>query len=384
MAVAAVVCVGLLTGFTSGKRASTVYIAMDAPLTGPTSFVGLGDRESILALVRYWNAHGGIKGRQVQVDIADNASNPTQAVQNVQKFAADPKYVAILGSGNAAAAIASAGIATQAKIPFIALSPPLGLVSPPREYVYIANATSRLYAYPFAQYLRAHKLTRVALIGDNGGYGREATGQAASLARAYGYTVTDTITFSPAQTDFTADLTKVKNSNAQALLVFTAQAGGITIAKQAKQLNLPQKLFFSGASISPQFLQGACPEMNGQMVDGTLGTAYTYLPKSNPVRKQAELVAKVLGHPLSNFDADGSTAILTFKAAMERGGFTREGINRAIETKLRGLPTPHGKLFYSPRNHSPIQLSSMWVGTFVGCKPKPQTGAAFTKTKKKK
>ena len=88
------------------------------------------------------------------VDVLDNASNPSQGVQNVQRFVGDPKYVGILGSGNAAAAVATASFATQGKIPFIALSPPTTLVSPPRPYVYLALPTSRLYAYNMAQYLR--------------------------------------------------------------------------------------------------------------------------------------------------------------------------------------------------------------------------------------
>ena len=103
---------------------------MDAPLTGPTQLVGQSDRQAVEAIVKYWNARGGMKGKQVVVDILDNASNPSQAVQNVQKFIADPKYVAILGSGNAAAAVATGLLASQAKIPFVALSPPTTLVEP--------------------------------------------------------------------------------------------------------------------------------------------------------------------------------------------------------------------------------------------------------------
>ncbi len=111
--------VAVLTGFTSGPQATrgTVYIGMDTPLTGPQAIVGQGDREAILALANYWNARGGINGRRLVVDVLDNASNPSQGVQNVQRFASDPKYVAILGSGNAAAAVATAPLATAARDP---------------------------------------------------------------------------------------------------------------------------------------------------------------------------------------------------------------------------------------------------------------------------
>ena len=86
-------------------------------LTGPTAVVGQGDREAVNALVNFWNRGRAFKNRRIQVDILDNASSPSQAVQNVQRFVADPKYVAILGSGNAGAAIATAPLATADPVP---------------------------------------------------------------------------------------------------------------------------------------------------------------------------------------------------------------------------------------------------------------------------
>src|SRR5688500_10975713 len=70
----------LLTGFSSNKQAftGTVYLGMDTPLTGPQAVVGQGDRETVQALVAFWNRRGGIKGRRIVVDVLDNASNPSQ------------------------------------------------------------------------------------------------------------------------------------------------------------------------------------------------------------------------------------------------------------------------------------------------------------------
>ena len=159
---------------------------MDAPLTGPTQLVGQSDRQTVDAVVKYWNARGGIKGRRVVVDVLDNASNPSQAVQNVQKFIGDRKYVAIFGSGNQAAAIATGPLASQGKIPFIALSPPTALVSPPQPFAYILTATTRLYAYSNARYLRTLGIKRIWLMGDSGGFGREGPEVVKKLAAAYG------------------------------------------------------------------------------------------------------------------------------------------------------------------------------------------------------
>ena len=50
----------------------------------------------------------------------------------------------------------------------------------------------------------------------------------------------------------------MKNSNAQALWLWTATPAGNTIAKQFKQLQLPQKLVLTGANVSqPSFRERA-------------------------------------------------------------------------------------------------------------------------------
>jgi branched-chain amino acid transport system substrate-binding protein len=370
----------VLAGFTAGpKQAGTVYLGMDTPLTGPQAIVGQGDREAVLALVRYWNNRGGIRGRRIVVDVLDNASSPSQAVQNVQRFVSDSKYVGILGSGNAGAALATAPLATEARIPFLALSPPTPLVAPPRPYVYVALPTARLYAYSMAQYLRSLNIRRIALMGDNGAFGRDGVGQVKALARAYGFTITDEIIFSPTSTSFAAELTRVKNSGAQALWMWTVTPAGNTIVKEFRQLQLGQRLVLTGGNLSSQFLEATCPDVNGALVNGFLGSVWQQLPRTNPARPLAQLVERLVGHPISVFNVDASTSMFAFRAAMERGGFTRAAINTALETKLRRLPTPGGRLYLGPRNHSAIQMDSMWSGRIVQCKPRALFGKAFEK-----
>jgi len=371
----------VVTGFTNREYAGTIYFGMDAPLTGPTELVGQSDRQTVARVVAYWNARGGIKGKKVVVDVLDNASNPSQAVQNVQKFIDDSKYVAILGSGNAAAAVATGPLASRARIPFIALSPPTTLVEPPQPYVYVASPTARLYAYNEAAYLRKLKISRVWLMGDNGGFGRDGPAQVAKLASKYGLRIVDTTIFSPATPDFSADLTKIKNSDAQALWLWTATPAGSTIVKQFTQLRLPQQLVFTGANASPQFLSGNCPDANGAIINSYLGTVWKSLKKSNPVRAQGQLLQRMIRRDVSNFDVDTATALWTLKAAIQRGGTSRTAINRAIETKLRNLVTPGGRLKFSKINHTGLQLDAMWAGKIANCQLKPLFGAAFGVTK---
>ena len=218
-------------------------------------------------------------------------------------------------------------------------------------------------------------------MGDNGGFGRDGPAQVAKLAKKYGLQILDTTIFSPASTDFSAELTKVKDSGAQALWLWTATPAGATIVKQFKQLQLPQQLVLTGANLSESFLQGTCGDVDGAIINSFAGTAWAFLPKKSPVwapvRTQAALLQKMLGRPVSNFDADTAVALWAYKAAIEKGGFTRSAINTALETKISGLVTPGGRIRLSKTNHQGVQLPSMWAGKIQSCKAKPLFGTAF-------
>jgi branched-chain amino acid transport system substrate-binding protein len=200
-----------------------------------------------------------------------------------------------------------------------------------------------------------------------------------ALAKAYGFTITDSVIFSPTATSFAAELAKVKNSNAQALWMWTVTPAANTIVKEFRQLQLSQRLVLTGGNLSPQFLEATCPDVNGALVNGFLGNVWAQLPRTHPSRPLAQLVERLVRHPISVFNVDASTALFTLKAAIERGGFTREAINTALETKVRRLPTPGGRIYLGPRNHSAIQMDSMWAGNIASCKPRAVFGAAFSK-----
>jgi branched-chain amino acid transport system substrate-binding protein len=187
------------------------------------------------------------------------------------------------------------------------------------------------------------------------------------------------VIFAPTTTSFAAELTKVRNSDAQALWMWTVTPAGNTIVKEFRQLRLSQRLVLTGGNLSSQFLEATCPDVNGALVNGFLGSVWRQLPRTNPNRPHAQLVERLVRHPISVFNVDASTAMFAFKAAMERGGFTRQGMTTALETKMKGIPTPGGRLYFGPNNHSGIQMGSMWAGRIASCKPQAVFGAALRK-----
>ena len=375
LAVAAMALVVLtVVSAAAGQNRPAVELAMISPLTGPLSFVGQDNRAGVLAAIREINRQGGIRGRRINLTIFDDASNPSQGVVHMQRIAADRKYVGAIGSGFSSVGLAVAPIVAASRIPYISMASSAAQVTPAKPYYYMTTATSRLFAYSMAAQLRRAGIRRIALMNDNGGFGQEGLRNVKELARRYGFEIVEEIVFPLTSTSFTAELTRVKNSNAQALWLWNATSLAVTITKEAKQLGLSQRLVFTGGNASPLFLGPACPEANGALINTYIGPVAQSVRRDHPSRAIALRVNRLLRKQGSTFNYDGYTAIRMFKTAMERGGFTRRAINGALERRMAGFAGPGGRYYYSPVNHSGLGVQSMVVSEIRNCKMVPVAG----------
>jgi branched-chain amino acid transport system substrate-binding protein len=372
--VAAVAAVALVL-FGDGAGASApkadVWLAEISPLTGALSFVGVDNRQGVDAAVKEINAAGGISGRRLRVQLFDDGSNPSQAVGHMNKIVGDKKFLGVIGSGFSSSGLAVAPIVEREKLPYISMASSAAQVTPAKPYYYMTTATSRLFAYAMAFELRKRGIKRIALMADNGGFGREGVRNVDELSRRFGFQIVERIIFPLTSTTFQAELSRVKNSNAQALWLWNATTLAVTITKEAKQLGLRQRLVLTGGNASPLYLTPGCPQNANALIDSYLGPVARYLPRRNPSRAIALRLDRALRKQGSTFNYDGYTGVRMFRTAMLRGGFSRDAINNALETKMRGFVGPGGRYYYTAQNHSGLGLKSMVVSKVAKCKMVP-------------
>jgi branched-chain amino acid transport system substrate-binding protein len=370
-ALAAVSLVLLSAGAGSAQQGADIWLAEISPLTGPLSFVGVDNRAGVNVAVAEINRRGGIRGRRVRVEVFDDGSNPSQAVSHMNRVANDDKFLGVIGSGFSSSGLAVAPIVERERIPYISMASSVAQVSPAKPYYYMTTATSRLFAYSMAFQLRRQGIRRIALMADNGGFGREGARNVDELARRFGFQIVERIIFPLTSTTFQAELNRVRSSNAQALWIWNATTLAVTITKEARQLRLPQRLVLTGGNASVQYLQPACPQNNGALINSYLGPVARFLPRRNPSRAIALRVDRGLRKQGSTFHYDGYTGVMMFRAAMLRGGFSRNAINSALENRMRGFVGPGGRYYYSRQNHSGLGLRSMVVSRIARCRMVP-------------
>jgi branched-chain amino acid transport system substrate-binding protein len=380
LAVLVAAAAALTAGATAGSEAQPpVRLAMISPLTGPLSFVGQDNLAGVLAAIREINAKGGVKGRRIVLDRFDDGSNPSQGVVHMQRIAGDRRYLGVIGSGFSSVGLAVQPIVSEARIPYISMASSAAQVTPAKPYYFMTTATSRLFAYSMAFELRKRGIRRIAVMADNGGFGREGVRNVNELKKAFGFDVVEEIIFPLTSTSFTAELNRVKNSNAQALWLWNATTLAVTITKEMRQLGLTQRLVLTGGNASVNYLGPACPEANRALINTYLGPVAQFIRKDHPSRAIALRLNRLLGKQGSTFNYDGYTAVWMFKTAMERGGFSREGIKTALETKMKGFAGPGGRYYYTRVNHAGLALPSMVISEVRNCKMLAVAGAALPK-----
>jgi branched-chain amino acid transport system substrate-binding protein len=103
----------------SNGVADKVRIGVLVPLTGDTANFGISSSNAIRMAADEVNKAGGINGKQIELLVQDDRSDPTEAANIATKFVSQDEVHAILGEVGSTRTLAAAPIAQNAKIPML-------------------------------------------------------------------------------------------------------------------------------------------------------------------------------------------------------------------------------------------------------------------------
>jgi branched-chain amino acid transport system substrate-binding protein len=106
---------------------SPIKIGAVLSLTGPAAAFGIPERNAAQVAVDRVNAQGGVKGRQIELVVADDKTNPTEAARAAQRLITSDGVVAIVGSSTGSGTLAMAPVAAQNKVPVLAPNGTIGV-----------------------------------------------------------------------------------------------------------------------------------------------------------------------------------------------------------------------------------------------------------------
>ena len=365
---------GGASGSTSGGK-EPIKIGAIVSLTGTYAGIGAPQKKTIEMEVKAINDAGGINGRPVEVLIEDDGTDEAKAVVAVTKLVEQDKVVAILGTSGTGTTMAIRGEIDRAGIPEVSMAGGNAVTGKFDPLVFQTAWSNALVAPYELDYMKKHGITKIGLISDSGGYGKDGKSLIDSLTASYGITVTSDQTFNVGDADMTTQLTNIKSSGAQAVLMWTAGKEATTIVKNAKTLGMTIPIYGSHGNARQEFATGI-----GADGDGFLFAAgHVLMPETYGAGTDEFKVATDF---ITRYKADGGTAPSTFAghaydafhivvnaAKATTGDITPSALRDAIE-KTSGFAGIGGVFTFSPTDHNGLSDKDL---TFYQIK-----GGAFT------
>jgi branched-chain amino acid transport system substrate-binding protein len=258
--------------------------------TGGAAALGEPERDAARLVQSQLEAQGGITGADglrhpIKVVIYDTGSTADTAITLAKKLINDDKVVAIVGGTTSPESLALVPIVQEAKIPFISAASSSQIVEPvaDRFWVFKTAQNNRHTAPQQVEYAKAKGLTKIANLYVNNSYGEDGRNAIRDAAKAAGVEIVIEETFEAADTNMMAQLTKVKASSAQAVLVTAIPPAAAILTKQYRELGLKIPLIQNHGIGTKSFITQAGPE-NAEGVLFPMGklVAAQALPDNDP------------------------------------------------------------------------------------------------------
>ncbi len=329
-------CSGVLFG------AEPIKIGIVWPLTGPIAASGSYLKGGVLVGKDKINSEGGILGRPIELFIEDGANDPAMSVSAAEKLITREKVDVFMGCWGSSPTLAvSASVTKKYGIPHLAATASSIKVTKqegkrPNRWLFRISPTSRMEAEGVEKHLVPKMgFTKVAFLPVNNDWGRGAAKEFATVVKRSGGKVVMTEVINQEATDFLTQLTKIKSSDANSIIITTDMAQIALILKQHKQLGMTQRILTTGGSGLPEGLVQLAGKEPSEGVYNILFFA-PWFPELTKIPDEAKrFVDEYLkrGNPVKGFGEcyRGYDGLKAIKAALEIAGTTdKEKVREAF------------------------------------------------------
>jgi ABC-type branched-subunit amino acid transport system substrate-binding protein len=158
-----------------GVSSDRILFGQAAALSGPSSALGQGMREGILAAFAEINAKGGVHGRRLELTSRDDGYDPDRSVAQTIKLIEEDKVFALIGAVGTPTTTVTAPIAKARKVPVIGPFTGAGFLrAPDLPNVVNIRASYRAEAEEWIKHLTEDlHLKNIAIFYQDDSFGRD-------------------------------------------------------------------------------------------------------------------------------------------------------------------------------------------------------------------
>lgn len=342
---------------------STYKIGAVLSLSGPAAPLGQPEQKALQMLQNELNSGAGVDGHKVEFIVEDDQSQPELAKAAITKLINQEGVSAVIGTSSTGATLAMVPVAQANKVPMVCCAAGTAITNPVKAYVFRTPPTDSMAITKVLEYLKNQlKVKQIAILHDANAFGTGGADELTAKAPSYGIKVIASESYGSTDTDMTAQLTKIKGTPAQALVVWGTNPGPASIAKNMQQLGMTIPYIGSHGIANQKFIQLAGPAANGVVFPAGKMLIPASIPANSDWRKLVDKFytnykAANQANP-DTFAGHGYDAGLIITNAMKTAGTDKTKLQQQIQA-TKDLVGIDGTFTYTPKNHDGLNTSDL-------------------------
>ena len=354
------------TSFVASAQNAPIKIGAVLSVTGPASYLGDPELKTLQTYVEKINTEGGVLGRKIELVHYDDGTEAAKANSFAKRLIESDKVDFIIGGTTTGATMAMVPLIEKAEIPFISLAGAVVVIEPVKKWVFKTPHTDRMAAEKVFADMKKRGITKIALLSDTGGFGQSGRKESKSVIDKYGITLVADETYGPADTDVTAQLTKIKGTpGVQAIFVFGFGQGSAVATKNYGQLGITVPMYQSHGVASNEYITLSGKAAEGVRMPTPALLVAKSLPDSDPQK------AVVVGYDKTyrdKYKSDPSTfggyaydaLYLAVNAIKKAGSTDKVKVRDALEQTTGYIGTT-GQFNMTAKDHMGLDLSAFRI-----------------------
>lgn len=345
----------LLSGCGQGsKEAETIQIGLQAPLTGDFAAEGQWAKQCVEVAADLINKNGGILGKQVEIVVADDASNPKDSALAAQKLIAQGLKEVIASYGSSVTAPA-ADLYDANKVVSVGYGCTAVRLTMEKQRPYFFRTAGRddTQSEFFVKFVtETLKAKRIAIMHDNQDYGKGVADDAMKFLQPFidsgqvEVVYFDAIT--PGESDYSAVVSQIKALNPDVWFFTAYYPEAALLLKQAREAGV-ESIFVGNNSVpTPEFVKIAgIDAIKGSIHLNEPIPQYLNFPESKEFLDAYQ--AKYNELPGSIWAVYAADALNALAAAIDKAGSTDPDAVQKVMREMTDAKGITGPLMFTDR-----------------------------------
>ena len=330
-------------------------------LTGPAAWLGVPERNTAQMIVDEINEAGGINGQMIRLIVEDTVGDNTNARNSLTRLVLQEDVLAVIGPSRSGTSMAVKEMASDYEVPLISCAAAEDIVKPVNPWVFKTPQSDSDAVRAIYMDLNREGIDEVAILTAATGFGSAGRDQLRELAPEFGITIISDQTYGAQDTDMTAQLTRIRETGAKAVINWSIVPAQSIVLRNARQLGMDVLLYQSHGFGNIEYVRAAGAAANGVRFPAGRLLIADMLPEDHPQREvlvsYTEAYKERFNEEASTFGGHAYDALWLVVNAIKEVGTDPEAIRAKIENTT-GFVGTGGIFNYSEEDHCGLDVTA--------------------------